>query len=521
MTRVLYADDDPQVAEIVAFNFSQTPATELTVVHSGRGCLDTMAGGGFDLLLLDLKMPDLDGLQVLGELSARGDSTPVIMVSGHGQADLAVRALRAGAVDCIDKNGPDFHRLPAIVGTTLDRSLRRPRLLPSASRPASHRVLYLDPDPDERRATAKYFSDHAPRLALTALPPGALNGYLQGESSYAAVVLGPNLARTPALDALRQLRSSDDALPVILLAGDQTGETAIAAFKLGAHDFLLHGPGCLTELVFSLSHAIQQSATARLAEQLGDDLAALNRTLAAQVAARTRELESEVAVRRAAEARAAAQAERSQALATRLLRVQETERASLAQELHDQVGQLLTGLRFQLESARTRPTAANLDEALSVTDDLLRSVRTLALQLRPRVLDDLGLRPALDWHLGNFRRQTGLEVEFELTLPAARLPHALEYAIYRVVQEALTNVARHSGASQATVTVTADDTILHVEISDRGCGFDAPAALARRDSLGLAGMAERVALSGGRFEVFSQPGQGTRIHGEFDLPSPS
>jgi signal transduction histidine kinase len=86
-----------------------------------------------------------------------------------------------------------------------------------------------------------------------------------------------------------------------------------------------------------------------------------------------------------------------------------------------------------------------------------------------------------------------------------------------MAQEALTNVARHSGARAAVVTVTADDSALQVEISDRGRGFDASAALARRDSLGLAGLAERVRLAGGEFEIFSQPGQGTRLHAEFPL----
>ena len=95
MTRVLYAEDDPQVTGIATLYFSEHPDTELTCVNSGRGCLAAMAAGGFDLLLVDLMMPDLNGLQVLGELFARGDPTPVVVVSGHGQAELAVRALHA------------------------------------------------------------------------------------------------------------------------------------------------------------------------------------------------------------------------------------------------------------------------------------------------------------------------------------------------------------------------------------------------------------------------------------------
>jgi len=91
------------------------PECSLEIVNSGRKCVDRMATDRFDVVLVDLMMPELDGLQVLGHLASRRDSTPVIMVSGHGQNDLAVQALRAGAVDCIDKNSPEFRRIAELV----------------------------------------------------------------------------------------------------------------------------------------------------------------------------------------------------------------------------------------------------------------------------------------------------------------------------------------------------------------------------------------------------------------------
>ena len=118
------------------------------------------------------------------------------------------------------------------------------------------------------------------------------------------------------------------------------------------------------------------------------------------------------------------------------------------------------------------------------------------LQLRPRVFDDLGLKPALEWQTKLFQKQTGIAVDLELSLPNSRFSSDIETTVFRMVQEALTNVARHSGATAAVVIVTADDTALQVEISDRGRGFDARVALARHDSLGLAGVAERVRLAG-------------------------
>lgn len=521
MIRVLYAEDDPHVAEVVRLTF-QPYAHEcaLEIVDSGRACLKAMEKGNYDVLLIDLMMPDVDGLQVLSQLISRRDPTPVIMVSGQGQHELAVRAMRAGAVDCFDKNSAEFRRIPEIVQRVAARFPRRPSATPAPGSQV-HTVLFVDPNTTERESTGLFVAASIPGLRLTTESPEALEGLLRGEKHYDAIVLGPGLKPDAMLAALRQLRAHDEALPVIVISAVNLVETTIAAFKLGAHDYLLRGPDCLSELVFSLNNALKQAATEKRNTQLAAELATLNRSLAEQVAARTRDLENEIVVRREAERKSEENAARLQALSNRLLRVQEDERHALAHELHDQIGQLLTGLRFQLEAAREAHANAAVENALTITDELLRSVRAITLQLRPRLLDDLGLRPALEWHANVFRNQTGITVELELSLPEKRFGPELEIAVFRLVQEALTNVARHSGASAASVTVTADDRALHVEVSDRGCGFDVSKAMARHDSLGLAGLAERVRLAGGRFDLFSKLGQGTRLHAEFSLsPSP-
>jgi signal transduction histidine kinase len=189
--------------------------------------------------------------------------------------------------------------------------------------------------------------------------------------------------------------------------------------------------------------------------------------------------------------------------------------------LHDHLGQLLTGLKFQLEASRVMaaaPLQATLTEALGTSDEILRYLREMTQQLRPRVLDDLGLVPAIEWHTSLFQRQTGITVTMDVSLPEKRLPGELETVVFRVVQEALTNIARHSGAKSATVTLTTGEGKLLVEITDRGRGFHLEARLAARDSLGLTGMRERVTLASGHFEIFSWVGQGTQVHAEFPLP---
>lgn len=517
MIRVLHAEDDQQVADMVRLFFERYGSDcVLEHVESGRGCLDAMQRRKFDVVLVDLVMPDIDGLHILGELTARRDPTPVVIVSAQGQNEMAVRALRAGAVDCIDKNSADFRRIAEIARRVAERHQKRGEV---AAPPRDHQVVFVEPDEVTRISVGSFFTHNSSRLAITPVDPADFDQRLRSDFTFDAVVLGPGFADRTMLDTLRQLHSISADTPALILSGSRSGETAIAAFQLGAHDYIFYQDGCLPELVFSLNHALRRADTERLNRRLSAELAELNRSLADQVADRTRDLRGEITEREAAERRAEDNAARLQALSNRLLRVQEDERRAVAQELHDQVGQLLTGLRFRLEACRTDPAA--VEDALGVTDELIHTVRELTLQLRPRMLDDLGLRPALEWHVDRFRRQTGISVELDLALPERRLSAVLETTVYRMVQEALTNVARHSGARAAVVTVAADDAALHLEIADRGCGFDPAAARAKHNSLGLAGLAERVHLAGGNLELVSQPGQGTRIHAEFNLqPSP-
>jgi signal transduction histidine kinase len=526
MISVLYAEDEPLIASVMRSYLNRfAPECTLEVVATGRACLERMQQGGFDVLILDLMLPDIDGLHILGELAGRGDPTPVIMVSGHGQTELAVRALRAGAVDCIDKTTGQFLQLPEIIKRVHARHREqstRP-LAPVAARPDQYRVMLIEVSIQVRDTLTGFFKTNAPQLGVTtANSSSEFDRLLLEEKPFDAVIIGPNPGTLDALDVLRQLRSRARETPVLMISGQSDGETAVAAFKLGAQDFILLKENYLPEVVFSINNILRQTDTERRNVQLSRELAELNRSLEAQVAARTGELQAEVRTRQQAEHRAEEHAARQQTLSKRLIKIQEDERRAIARELHDQVGQMLTGLKFQLEAAVQAASPANreqLVESLGIATDLLRHVRELTQQFRPRILDDLGLRPALEWHADLFHRQTGIKVELEVSTPPQRLPVELETAVFRVVQEALTNIARHAGCTAATVTVTTADHKLLAEITDRGRGFDLDAVLASRDSIGLTGLAERVNLAGGQLEIFSRAGQGTRIHAEFPLPS--
>lgn len=208
--------------------------------------------------------------------------------------------------------------------------------------------------------------------------------------------------------------------------------------------------------------------------------------------------------------------ERLQTLSRRLVEVQEAERRHVARELHDEIGQILTGLKLSLEMSARTPSS--LDEAQKLVQDLITRVRDMSLELRPAMLDDLGLLPTLLWHVERYTGQTGVQVEFEHGGLGRRFPSDVETAAYRIVQEALTNVTRHAGVSEVTVWAWAYDDALNVHIEDRGRGFDPESASAAGG--GLSGMRERAALLGGHLNLDSRPGAGTRITAGFPLEAP-
>ncbi len=213
--------------------------------------------------------------------------------------------------------------------------------------------------------------------------------------------------------------------------------------------------------------------------------------------------------------------ERLQTLSSQLVEAQEVERRHIARELHDEIGQALTGLKLALEisALSTAETVKiRLDEAKTLIGELLARVREMSLDLRPGMLDDLGLLPALLWHFERFTAQTGVQVDFKYTgLEGQRFLPGVETAAYRIVQEALTNVARHAGVGLAAVCLRASQDRLGVQIEDQGIGFDSEATLASGGSSGLTGMCERAALLGGQLTIESAPGAGTRVKAELPL----
>jgi signal transduction histidine kinase len=209
-------------------------------------------------------------------------------------------------------------------------------------------------------------------------------------------------------------------------------------------------------------------------------------------------------------------------LLRRLVTLQEDERRRVARELHDSIGQLLTALALAVDATRKSaplPSAAEgkLAEVQSLSEELGRTVRDLIFQLRPTALDDGGLCVALGQHVAEWSARTGIVVDYEATaVQVERLPSEMETAVYRIVQEALTNVARHARAHWVSVVVSAHAGQVTVAVEDDGIGFD-PEAPIPPGKLGFIGMRERAALVGGSLDVESSPGGGTTVLARFPL----
>jgi PAS domain S-box-containing protein len=215
-------------------------------------------------------------------------------------------------------------------------------------------------------------------------------------------------------------------------------------------------------------------------------------------------------------------------LSQQLINIQEAERSRIARELHDQIGQTLTavklGMQTALRSTKDSTVATRLEDSIRMAAQVLEQVRSLSLDLRPPLLDELGLVAALDSHIKSHASRSGLTAKFDADRLPADLPPETAMACFRVTQEALTNIMRHARARFVAVELRLRDGALHLQVTDDGAGFDPEATrryALKGKSIGLLSMAERATLTGGQCEINSAPGSGTSVCATFPLHAPN
>jgi signal transduction histidine kinase len=324
-------------------------------------------------------------------------------------------------------------------------------------------------------------------------------------------VLMPGMDGFETCRRLKQNETTRD-IPVIFMTSLTGTEDKVKGFEAGAVDYVtkpLHQEEVLMRV---RTHLRIRDLTLDLQEK--------NRQL---------ETSSRIERNRLFEA-IAQQQQQLRTLNRKLTEVQEAERKELARELHDEMGQALTAININLvEIKRTLPDSSyrliekELTEAVQLTEQTLKQVRQMSLNLRPPMLDDLGLTPTLRWYIKQFSRRVGIEAKLIVTGLETRLDPNIETNLFRVVQEALTNVARHSQANSVSVLLTQDEGRICAVIKDDGQGFDFDAAMNHQtdaQGAGLFGIRERVSLLGGTLQISSQAGAGTQLSIEIPIDNP-
>jgi signal transduction histidine kinase len=211
----------------------------------------------------------------------------------------------------------------------------------------------------------------------------------------------------------------------------------------------------------------------------------------------------------------AASRQQLRALASRLQKVREEERTEMAREIHDELGQALTGLKLDISWMKHRlprdhEMMAQCASIIERIDQTANTVRRIATKLRPSVLDQLGLAAALEWQGQEFGTRTGIPVSMDVSADGAAIPDDLGSSAFRILQESLTNVARHAKASRVTIRLSQTPTLLTLQVSDDGVGCT-PACFEGTRSLGLIGMRERALACGGELSISGAPGRGTTV----------
>ncbi len=311
------------------------------------------------------------------------------------------------------------------------------------------------------------------------------------------------------MDSIRvTIKDMQDVEKALLLAREQHADAK------GRNAILTSVIGDILDILILIWVALQIRREIAARQQAQEHLQQARDELEVRIRQRTKDLE---------EAN-----QRLRLLSSRLIAVQEEERRHIARDLHDEIGQSLTAMKLSLREVHNlsygRATASFLADSLEILDQVIQNVRSLALDLRPSLLDELGLVPALKWCVNRQGVRAGWEAEFSADQAIDRFPAEVEIACFRVAQEALTNVARHAEATHVRVRLSQQNGHLWLEIEDNGKGFDIDGARALAKtgtSMGLLGMEERVRLVGGQMAILSSRGTGTRIRVGVPLVAPS
>lgn len=344
------------------------------------------------------------------------------------------------------------------------------------------RVLLIEDDEDDSFLIRSHLSSIASAsydVTWAATYKDAVRELTNG--TYDVCLLDYRLGHRTGIEILQNLHDVQEKPPIIILTGQGSYKIDIQAMKLGAADFLVK-------------------------DYLNEPI--LERTIRYAIERR----KSEAALR--------ASEKQLEFLSSQLLVVQESERRKVATELHDNLSQLLTAIKYNIETVMSRmppgdACSFDLEPIIPLIQVAVEHVRSIYTQLRPTILDDLGIIATLTWFCREFEQANKtISIVKQLDADEAAIPNSLKLTIFRIVQDAMSNIARHGDAHNVWLSLSKDGRSLRLSIRDDGKGFDLEAALVYtegRNGLGLISMKRRAELSGGNFEIKSAPGAGTTV----------
>jgi PAS domain S-box-containing protein len=270
--RVLYAEDNPQDTDLARAEFElEAPHIELEVVDTGQKCLDRLSEKKYDVLLLDNRLPDMEGLDVLKALAERGASTPAVMVTGVGDEALVVQALRLGACDYVPKQGNYLKTLPAVLENVVADCKKKEQ--ECAAGRSQRRILYVEHDAADIDLTLRHFDEAAAHLNLEVTRSSRQALSLLPEGGFDLVLTDLRMPDMSGLDLLREAKRSGPLVPFIVITGKGDEAAAVAALKLGAYDYIVKRDNYLTQLPYAIDHAIARSQLAESNRRLEAELA--------------------------------------------------------------------------------------------------------------------------------------------------------------------------------------------------------------------------------------------------------
>jgi len=302
MIHLLYTEDNLQDADLTQMHFEEaTTDFQIEVVGTGAECLERLAEQSFDILLLDNRLPDMDGLDVLCKLRTDGHTLPVVMVTGMGDEETVAKSLRAGAVDYVSKSEPDYlMMLPDLLRQVV---LRQHRLSNgNGSEKRNQNILYIEPNLMDVELTEQYFARTAPHLQLHSINSSrdALT-ILTNKHGIDLVLTDLRVPDMNALELIRETQHLGIDIPFVVITGRGDEATAVAILRLGAYDYMVKRKNYLMQLPHAIDHALHRFNLDKTTHRLNSELTELNASLAQKIEARTAELSSEVIVRKAAE----------------------------------------------------------------------------------------------------------------------------------------------------------------------------------------------------------------------------